>query len=172
MSFSESDSRNRALVDQHPHPTRRHWPSASVPNSSGGSAGRGSSAPPATAASTWRGTSPARASRAQVRLSLPLCAADKPPPRRGAAPQPQQLCGLNGGAGLFSSCEYRWTDYVNVVCACMLQSWRLSFVHGSYEGRGMTAMMECHDVEMPFLRGINVNRPAPAAETTTTRGHL
>nr|AAM08835.1 Hypothetical protein protein similar to DNA-binding proteins [Oryza sativa Japonica Group] len=65
---------------------------------------------------------------------------DEPPPRRGAAPQPQQLCGLNGGAGLFSS------------------------------GRGMTAMMECHDVEMPFLRGIDVNRPAPAAETTTTRG--
>jgi hypothetical protein len=109
-----------------------------------------------------------------LRLGLSLGvaggAADEPPPRRGAAPQPQQLCGLNGGAGLFSSGEYRWTDYVNVVRACMLQSWRLSFVHGSYEGRGMTAMMECHDVEMPFLRGIDVNRPAPAAETTTTRG--
>uniref|UniRef100_I1R6E5 Uncharacterized protein n=1 Tax=Oryza glaberrima TaxID=4538 RepID=I1R6E5_ORYGL len=37
-------------------------------------------------------------------------------------------------------------------------------------GRGRTAMMVCHDVEMPFLRGINVNRPAPATETTTARG--
>uniref|UniRef100_A0A0D3F607 Uncharacterized protein n=1 Tax=Oryza barthii TaxID=65489 RepID=A0A0D3F607_9ORYZ len=69
-------------------PTRRHWPSASVPDSSGGSAGGGGSAPPATAASTWRGTSPACASRTRVRLSLPLGAADEPPSCRGAAPQP------------------------------------------------------------------------------------
>ncbi|BAD68165.1 homeodomain-leucine zipper transcription factor-like protein [Oryza sativa Japonica Group] len=111
MSCSAPDSRNRALVDQHPHPTRRHWPSASVTDSSGGSAGRG---------------------------------ADEPPSRRGTAPQPQQLCGWNSGGGPFSS----------------------SFS----PGRGRTAMMVCHDVEMPFLRGINVNRPAPAAETTTVRG--
>uniref|UniRef100_A0A0E0HM32 Uncharacterized protein n=1 Tax=Oryza nivara TaxID=4536 RepID=A0A0E0HM32_ORYNI len=99
---------------------------------------------------------------------------DEPPSRRGAAPQPQQLCGWNGGAGLFSSSSsfgaYRWTDYVDVVRACMLQSWRLSFVHGSYEGRGRTVMMACHDVEMPFLRGIDMNRPALVAETTTARG--
>nr|BAD35279.1 DNA-binding protein-like [Oryza sativa Japonica Group]BAD35636.1 DNA-binding protein-like [Oryza sativa Japonica Group] len=138
------------------------------------SAGRGGSAPPATIASTWCGTSPARASLARVRPSFLLGAADEPPSRRGAAPQPQQLCGWNGGAGLFSSSSssgaYRWTDYVDVVRACMLQSWRLSFVHGSYEGRGRTVMMACHDVEMPFLRGIDMNRPALVAETTTARG--
>uniref|UniRef100_A0A0E0BDT2 Homeobox domain-containing protein n=1 Tax=Oryza glumipatula TaxID=40148 RepID=A0A0E0BDT2_9ORYZ len=67
---------------------------------------------------------------------------EQPPPRRGAAPPPQQqLCGWNGG-GLFSS--------------------------SSSDHRGRSAMMACHDViEMPFLRGIDVNR-APAAETTTT----
>jgi hypothetical protein len=31
-------------------------------------------------------------------------------------------------------------------------------------------MMACHDVEMPFLRGIDMNRPALVAETTTARG--
>uniref|UniRef100_A0A0E0G7S0 Uncharacterized protein n=1 Tax=Oryza nivara TaxID=4536 RepID=A0A0E0G7S0_ORYNI len=100
----------------------------------------------------------------------------EPPPCRGAAPQPQQLCSWNGDAGLFSSSsssgEYRWTDYVDVVRACMLQSWRLIFEHGSYEGRGRTVMMACYDVETLFLRGIDVNRPTTpaAAETTTARG--
>nr|AAD38276.1 putative DNA-binding protein [Oryza sativa Japonica Group] len=56
----------------------------------------------------------------------------------------QQLCGWNSGAGLFSS--------------------------SSSSGRGRTAMMACLDVEMPFLRGIDVNWPAPAGETTTVRG--